>query len=204
MPKADNIGSADPGHYGVTGGAGLTLQRAPIALAWNLQGDATRAAFAEQIQRLFGLGRLPATHGIEAGARLDVLWLGPTSWLLLGKGPIQPPHPCSDFRSSRDAVSTADGALFDVSASRIALRIGGPAASVVLASGCPLDLHARAFPGGTCAQSLFGHIAALYCRTADAGFTLLVARSLADEVWTGLCSAGAQYGYEVLAAEPWR
>jgi sarcosine oxidase gamma subunit len=43
-------------------------------------------------------------------------------------------------------------------------------------------------------------VAALYHRHADGDFTLYVARSFGDDVWSALCASAAQYGYEVLPA----
>ena len=68
----------------------------------------------------------------------------------------------------------------------------------VLAKGCPLDFHPRAFTAGACAQSLFGHVNVLICKRDDIPtFTLMVARSLGRDVWHALCEAAAQYGYDL-------
>ena len=203
VPEQDNIGSAAPGHYGVAASTLLTLQETPIAVAWNLQGDAADPAFAEQVQRAFGLTRLPETNATHTTDRLTAFWLGPTSWLLLA-GEVPGTYALTAFAAQRDAVNLVGGALFDVSASRIAWKLSGPRAATVLASGCPLDLHPRVFPAGSCAQSLFGHVGVLVGRDAQGDFSLLVARSLARDVWQTLCATGAQYGYEVLAPVPFR
>jgi sarcosine oxidase subunit gamma len=101
-----------------------------------------------------------------------------------------------DFDTTREAINAAGGALFDVSASRIAWTIAGPRAATVLASGCPLDFHPRAFPACTCAQSVFGHVNVLVEKRDDSpAFVLMVARSFA--------SVAAQYGCDVLAARPY-
>ena len=69
----------------------------------------------------------------------------------------------------------------------------------MLAKGCPLDFHPRAFAEGACAQSVFGHVNALfYRRAASSAFTMMVARSLARDAWRALCVSAAQYGYDVL------
>ncbi len=63
------------------------------------------------------------------------MWLGPGSWLLVAGSEL----PLVDFTSTRDALNDAGGALFDISAARVAWRIGGPRAAQVLNKGCPLD-----------------------------------------------------------------
>jgi sarcosine oxidase subunit gamma len=124
------------------------------------------------------------------------VWLGPRSWLLLATG--MRPSPWPAYATSRDAINAAGGALFDVGASRVAFSVHGPLATTVLAKSCPLDFHPRAFATGQCAQSLLGQVNALFCKIDDTpAFTVMVARSLADDAWRTLCLSAAQYGYVV-------
>jgi sarcosine oxidase subunit gamma len=145
-----------------------------IAGAFNVQGDARHAGLS-----------LPATPNAVARAGGTVaFWLGPRSWLVLGERSTQ----------------AEGGAVFDVSASRVAWTLQGARAVDVLASHCPLDFHASRFPPGTCAQSLFGQVNALYYRHASReAWTLFVARSFGRDVLHHLRSA-AQYGYDEIAA----
>jgi sarcosine oxidase subunit gamma len=193
-PESATIGSAAPGHYGAAGSA-LFLGEATIATAWNVQGDATSSLTAE-VQRIAGLA-LPGTpNTASSGERAAALWLGPSSWLLLAGA-----APLGDFADARDALNAAGGALFDVSASRVAYVIGGGRALDVLGCGCPLDFHPRAFGGGQCRQSLYGRVPALFYRRAAASeFTMLVARSFASDIWASLCAAAAPQGYIVREA----
>ena len=102
-------------------------------------------------------------------------------------------------------MNAAGGALFDVSASRVAWTMSGPRAADVLAKGCPLDFHPRAFAAGSCAQSVFGHVNALIDRRDDdPTFTMMVARSFARDVWHSLVGAAAQYGVDVGPPRPFR
>jgi sarcosine oxidase subunit gamma len=194
-----NVGSTAAGRYGAAGAAQVTLQEAQIAVAWNLQGDPAKPAFADAARAWLGTPLPVASNTVAATGHLTIAWLGPTSWLLIAGGTLAPSHPLTSFNAKRDAINAAGGALFDVSTSRVAWTVGGARAATVLASGCPLDLHARAFAPGSCAQSLFSHVNALILRRANGDFTLLVARSLGRNTWHTLCGASAQYGYEVLA-----
>jgi sarcosine oxidase subunit gamma len=190
------IGSSAPGGYG-TASSGVTMAEATIAAAWNVQGDAARPPFAEAARRLFGVALPTAPNTSAKAGALTALWLGPTSWLLVtGKGAAP-----TDFAAKRDALSAIGGALFDVTASRVAWILSGPQAATVLAKHCPLDFHPRAFPDGACAQSVLGHVDATFCkRDAAPSFTVMVARSLARDVWRTLCASAAQYGCDVLPA----
>jgi sarcosine oxidase subunit gamma len=198
------IGSSTPGHYGVARTSLVTLQEATIAAAWNLQGDPAKPALVEQVRLSFGTSLPLIPNKTLDTDTLTAVWLGPTSWLLVAGDPLSPTHPLTHFAAKRDAVNAAGGALFDVSTSRVAWTLAGPRAATVLASGCPLDFHRRAFPVESCAQSLFGHVSALFCRRANGDFTMFVARSFARDVWSTLCVASAQHGYDVHTPAPFR
>ena len=201
MSDATTIGAIAPGRYGAAETSGLALRETTIALAWNLQGDPARPAFAAAVEQAFGAALPTAPNTTRRSDALTLLWLGPASWLLIGSNARGAPAP-SEFPASRVALNAAGGALFDLSATRVGWTLSGTHARTILAKGCPLDLNARAFPVGACAQSLYGHVGALVYRGAEDAYTLLVARSFGREVWGMLCDAGAPYGYEVLPPAP--
>jgi len=194
---ADAIGAPTAGHFGPVPG-GVTLAETTFATAWNVQGDPARALFAGEARRMFGLALPDVPNATERHGALTALWLGPTSWLLVASDASV----LTEFSAQKDAVNAAGGALFDVTASSIGWTVGGPRAATVLAKQCPLDFHAGSFPEATCAQSVLGHVNALFYRHDLSSFTLLVARSYARGVWRTLCQSAAQYGYDVLPARP--
>ena len=172
----------------------ITLTEVPIGAAWNVQGDASRAEFSDQVARQFSLALPTVPNTTARGDALMAFWLGPRSWLLVAEsaGP-----PLADFVKKRDAMNAAGGALFDLTASRVAYRLAGSRATDALATGCPLDLHPRAFRAGDCAQSLFGRVNALLYKSDDAPtFLIMVARSFARDVWQTLRFCSAQYGHQ--------
>ena len=144
----------------------LTFREVSVAHALNLQGEAHRFAIA--------LPEMP--NSVTRSGDLAAFWLGPRSWLLIGRF---------------DAPEGS--AAFDVSASRVGWTLEGPRSVDVLAAHCPLDLHASSFAVGTCAQSLFGQVNALYYRhvSRDA-WTLFVARSFGRDVAHHLRHAAGQ------------
>lgn len=203
------IGATMAGHYGAAGATGVTFAETTYAGAWNVQGDSRRPEFAAAVLGMFALA-LPAQPNTTArNGALTALWLGPRSWLLVA---LREPA-VADFDAKRDALNAAGGALFDVSASRVGWTIGGTHAATVLAKSCPLDFHPRVFIEGMCAQSVLGHVNALYYRrpqtpaqqptsNQDSQFALLVARSFARDAWRTLCLSAAQYGYDVVRPQP--
>jgi sarcosine oxidase subunit gamma len=110
-----------------------------------------------------------------------------------------------DYAARRDALNAAGGALFDVSASRVAWMISGPRATDVLAKGCPLDFHPRAFATGACAQSVFGHVNVLIDKRDSAPtFTMMVERSYLRDAWHALVGSALQYGVNIGPPGPLR
>ncbi|MEO8847790.1 MAG: sarcosine oxidase subunit gamma family protein [Casimicrobiaceae bacterium] len=206
------VGSTLAGRYGGPR-ADLSIARMSVAAAWNVQGDATRTTLPADFARMFGvpLPQAPNTTfravaatgfahstGAAQGGRLIALWLGPRSWLLVESTRDAKPAQLVDFDGHRDALNASGGALFDVSASRVAFTLRGAHAGDVLARGCPLDFGLQAFAPGTCAQSVFGPVSTLFYRhIARDAFTLLVARSLSADAWHSLCRAAAPEGYVV-------
>lgn len=202
MPDLDAaaIGSTAPGHYGAAA-TGVTLAETSIVAAWNVQGDPARPPFADEVRRAFGVTLPQAPNTIIASDALTALWLGPTSWLLVAGGA----SPLVDFAAKRDAMNAQRGALFDLTASRVAWTVSGAHAATALATGCPLDFHPRVFVRDTCAQSVLGHINALIVKRDEAPtFIVMIARSFARDVWHALCRSAAPYGYDVLPPTPYR
>jgi sarcosine oxidase subunit gamma len=160
-----------------------------------LRGDPADRIFMAAVGRTLDL-LLPGEPNTTAGrGELAALWLGPDAWLL-----TCPPDAlarCID--DLRAALADVHAAIVDVSDGRVGLRLAGPNARDVLAKGCPLDLHPRAFAVGRCAQSLLAKASVLlHLLDDDAGrgptFDLYVARSFAPYLWAWLEDAGREYG----------
>jgi sarcosine oxidase subunit gamma len=151
------------------------LRKLDPATRFILQGGpAARAAAGSA----FG-GVLPeaACRANSAGQRA-ALWMGPDEWLLLA--------PAEDFpqlaAGLESALAGIAHSLVEVSQRQVALRVQGPHAAALLASGCPLDLDQQAFPPGRCTRTLFGKSAIVLWRTGASEFHLEVWRSFADYV----------------------
>jgi sarcosine oxidase, subunit gamma len=157
----------------------LAIGEVSIAGAWNVQGDGAAD--------ILGVPLPLAPNTVSRGADAAIFWVGPRSWLVLASAP----------------PAVVGGVRFDVSASRVAFTIAGPQAETLLAKHCPLDFHDSRFAAGSCAQSLFGQVNALYYRhAARPAFTLLVARSFGRDVLHHLHASAAQYGYESAPLRP--
>ncbi|MBV9522386.1 MAG: hypothetical protein JO010_06320 [Alphaproteobacteria bacterium] len=186
-----------PGSFGAIppAGPGLTIaERRPFAMvqvaAHRGAGEAVRAALgaALGVTPSATPNRAAATHG------MTVLWLGPERWLVAATG--RPDGNLHDHL--RRSIGSDQAAITDLGHARSVLRIAGRHARAVLEKGCSLDFHPRRFPPGCCAQSLLGHVAALFHAVDDEpSFDIYFARSFALSVWEWLAESAAEFGYRV-------
>lgn len=112
------------------------------------------------------------------------VWLGPDEWLLTG--PSEAPW---DFEARIRAA--VDGAVTDVSAARITLRLTGDRVRDLLAKGCAIDLHPRVFGRGASAQSTLGRAGVILLALGD-GYLVLVRSSFAGYLADWLLDAASE------------
>jgi sarcosine oxidase subunit gamma len=173
---------------------GVRLGERPGLGKINLRGDPHGRGFMAAVGRVLDL-LLPNEPCTSAGRdRIGALWLGPDEWLV-----TCPAGDLPDLLAAlREALAGVHAAITDVSDGRVAFRLAGPSARDVLAKGCPLDLHLRAFPPGRCAQTLLAKASVLIHLVDDAAqgpvFDVHVARSFAQYLWAWLEDAGREYG----------
>lgn len=143
------------------------------------------------------LARVSAALGLElptepctsrADAVHRIVWAGPDDWFVIGpKGEAE-----SIVARLSAALAGSHHAVTDVSSGYTVLSLAGASARDVLAQGCPLDLHPRAFGLGQSAGSHFFKASVWLWQSDEAPtFELLVRRSFMGYVWLMLerCSA---------------
>ncbi len=141
--------------------------------------DAATAAFGVALPR-------QACRAAEAGDRA-ALWLGPDEWLLIapdGEGPAI----AAAFREI-----TAPHSLVDVAHRNTGLVLSGSKATLVINSGCPLDLRPAAFPVGMCTRTLLNKAEVVLWRRAPDRFHLECWRSFAPYVHGFLADAALEF-----------
>jgi sarcosine oxidase subunit gamma len=89
----------------------------------------------------------------------EALWLGPDEWLIVGTP--------AAAEAIAVEVAGADSVVV-VSANRAALDLADDARFSLLEQGCSLDLHARSWREGTCAQTLLAHVPVILQERGDA------------------------------------
>lgn len=103
-----------------------------------------------RVARALGLDALPPNNTSAPTPTGTCLWVRPDEWLVVGADASR----VATVRLLETTLGQDDGAVVDISASRIVLELSGAASRDVLASCCPLDLHPRAFTTAHCAQSV--------------------------------------------------
>lgn len=154
-----------------------TVAERPFGCLLILRGDAADDGFRAAVRDATGLEppTAPGTTAESAGRAL--LWLGPDEWLLVDDSTASE----TILGPLRAALGDRHAAVTDVTGSRIRLMLTGAGAGDVMAAGCALDLHPRAFPTGRCARSTLAGVPVVLHRPSDAdGFHLLVPVSYAD------------------------
>jgi sarcosine oxidase, subunit gamma len=134
-------------------------------------GESARAA----AERAFG-APLPTTacRAAAQGERA-ALWLGPDEWLLTAPEAAG----AGVLTGLESALQGLPCSLVDVSHRQIALEVAGAHAELLLAAGCPLDLHPGAFPVGMCTRTVLGKAEIVLWRLSPDAFRVEVWRSFA-------------------------
>lgn len=167
----------------------------------DLRGDPGERAFMTAVGRVLDLLLPTEPCGSASKGQITVLWLAPDEWLLTcpaGDAPLF-------MRSLGEALGDVHAAVTDLTDGQVAFRVAGPSARDLLAKGCPLDLHPRAFEPASCARTVLAKTAVLIHlldedRAGDPAFDVFVARSFAHYLWMWLEDAGREFGVQVDAA----
>lgn len=136
----------------------------------------------------------PTTPRMARGRDADLIWSGPSQWLYLSRnrGQVEP----------LAATLAGIAAVADQSDSRAVLRVSGPNIRDVLAKGCLIDLHPRAFTTGDAALTSIAHIGVHLWQRDDAPtYDLAVVRSMAASFWSWFAASAAEYGCEFVASD---
>jgi sarcosine oxidase, subunit gamma len=168
----------------------IRLAELPFLTQLNVRLDAKGAA-ADAVGLALDL-HLPLEPNTTVRAEeFTALWLGPDEWLLVG-----PRAGGGDLESRiRRAAGDEPVSVTDVSAQRTTLLGAGHRARDLLAHGCSLDLHPRAFGTGRCAQTTLGRAQIVLVARDEpgAGFWVLVRSSFAGYLADWLLDAATEY-----------
>ena len=136
----------------------------------------------------FGIDWPTRPNTVAGRQAFSVLWLAPTEWMVTGK----PPDETAALAAK--ALGQALHHVADLSDGWAIFNIGGGHSRELIAKGCSLDLHPRAFPPDACAQTLLGQCFAVLRRTdQDSAFLAMVEAPLAGHMQAWLADAAAEF-----------
>lgn len=168
-------------------GRACSLAEIPFVDMLNLRGDAGDTRFVQAVQAATGMTLPAKPNSASIDPQRQLLWLGPDEWLLK----LRDRQGDSIAAHLQQALAGVHSAVVDVGHGNTTLLLQGPGSIDLLARGCPLDLHPRAFPTGALAQSHIAKASAtVLCLYAGIQYEVTVRRSFADYLVRWLCEAG--------------
>jgi heterotetrameric sarcosine oxidase gamma subunit len=188
-------GLAVPGRYGRTIGGErpvVVAERPNLTIAHIGAHRGKEAEMAEAVRAASGI-ELPQTPRRAAAGGLAFIGYAPQQWLAIGEGDK------GRALLARISEGLAGLAAFvDQSDAKAMLRLSGPRVRDMLAKGCALDLHPRAFQPQDAATTQLALIPCQLWQLDEAPtFELAVPLSYARSLWSWLTASAAEYGYEV-------
>ena len=174
--------------------AGLRLEERELMGHVNLRGERSDALFAASIRSALGFDVPAAANTFVYREDKAAIWLGPGEWLIITPTGDEPGL-CDRLRRSLTGIH---GAVTDISGGQTVFRLSGPRVRDVLAKGCTLDLHPRAFGPGQCAQTNIAHAAATLLQIDDSPtYDVIIRRSFAGYLALWIEDAASEYGLSV-------
>jgi len=160
----------------------------------NLRGKLDDPRFAAAVASVIDVNVPEKPNTVTLGSDCTAYWLGPDEWLIVTPGERE----AAVARDLRTALSDCMAAVTEVSGGQTVIALGGRSVRDLLAKGCPLDLHPRAFGVDRCAQSHLAK-APMLIHQVDArpSFEIIVRRSFADYLWLWLIDAAEEYGHRI-------
>lgn len=172
----------------------IAIREIPFTAQLNFRADPGDARMNEAVRKALGFHLPKEPNTASSGGGRSALWLGPDEWLVVGG---EGEESLLD-RVLRTALGDSFGSVVDVSANRTVIELGGSAARDVLAHGCLVDLHPRAFGPGRCAQTLLSKAQIIIHQVNDTPtFHLYVRTSFAWYVADWLLDALTQFSVPV-------
>jgi sarcosine oxidase subunit gamma len=168
-------------------GRACTLGEIAFLDMFTLRGDAAEPRFVQAVLQHSGMHLPLRANTASIDPQRQLLWMGPDEWLLK----VRDVHGEQIAGPLRTALAGVHSSVVDVGHGNTTLTVQGPGAADLLARGCPLDLHPRAFPAGSMAQSHIAKAGAtVLCLASSTHYELTVRRSFADYLFRWLCAAG--------------
>ena len=143
----------------------------------NLRARNNNTGFLAATLKVLGCEPPSAANTVIESGDYRIYWLGPDEWLVVTPAELQD-------QVKADLLAALDGvfcSVVDNSSGLTMLHITGEHAAALLATDCPLDLHAGEFKPGQCAQTRLAKAGMTISPLTDnTGFEVIIRRSFAD------------------------
>ncbi len=170
-------------------GGELSVSELPFVTQVNLRADLKDAGLMQGLTSALGFALPVVPNTVASRDDRRALWLGPDEWLVVGP---DGQHEALE-QTLRNGLNGTFASIVDVSANRTLLEIRGPKAHKLLAHGVPIDLDARSFRPGQCAQTLLAKAQLIIeCINDGPTFHLYVRSSFASYLADWLLDAAAE------------
>jgi sarcosine oxidase subunit gamma len=116
----------------------------------DLRGDPADSSFLAEVRQVLGLDLPTNANTVAVSGDRAALWLSPDEWLIVVPFATR----AQTIDDLKRALAGKHVSITDVSSNRTILELSGSKSREVLAKGCGLDLHPRAFKAGQCAQTV--------------------------------------------------
>jgi sarcosine oxidase, subunit gamma len=178
---------------------GVTASERAFCGHLNLRGDPASPEFVAAARSVLGCALPLAPNTVAYSGHCTVFWLGPNEWLIV----VPDGAATAMMAELQRALHGQFVAVTDVSGGQTIVVLRGEQVRELLAKGCPLDFHPRAFGPGRCAQSHLAKAPILLHQLDHAPtFELIMRRSFADYLWHWLRDAADEFGFDVVASAP--
>ena len=161
-----------------------------------LRGDLDDKNFLAGATKALGMAPPIAPNTAASSSGLVVIWTAPDEWLVVTEPGAESALEATLVR----ALNGTHHAVTDTSDHSTIIRLSGDAARTVMAKGCALDLHIRAFRPGDAAQSHLARALVTFWQVDEAPtYDILVLSSFAAYLWAWLVDASLEFGVRVEA-----
>jgi sarcosine oxidase, subunit gamma len=187
MPNPSASTSSTP----AAGQSGVTAGWDPSWSVVNLRGNPDDPEFRAGVARALGVELPVAVCSTHLARDLKLVWVGPDDWFVMSRQ-----RQAAELEAAlRAELAGQHFAVTDVSSNYTLLHLSGPRVRELLAQGCPLDLHPRAFRTGQSAGSVFFKASIWLWQTDDSPtYEVLVRNSFRGYVWLMLEQCSAENG----------
>lgn len=170
--------------------AGIRLAERPFLGKLVLRGDGGDD-FLKVVDAALGTAPPIEPNTAATTEEVSILWHSPDEWLIVTATSAE----TELANRLRESLGSMHAAVIDVSDSLVALRLSGSSTGSLLAKGCALDLHPRAFGPGQCAQTHLASALVTLHQIDDTGtWDIFVRASFAPYLWRWLEDASLEYG----------